>query len=781
MTAEVLKIRFFIVAGLACIALPFFVVAGRHAIHGTRIAPERWLPVSHPVQNRYVEFMNEYESHDIIFVSWDDCTVDDPRLTELTEELSNPSDPERAKLLEGRFERIESGASLRDSLESGPLDLNDEQVQKRLGGSFLGDNGQTTCAMIVLTPMGNEDRTASVHAVADVASDVTGLPVEEIHLCGPPTTGVPIDEESIYSVRVFGAISAVVSVLLCRFCVGSWVMTGAIAFCGLFGQMFVLGLVEFSGIHLDAVLIALPSTVFVLVTSAGIHFSGYYFYEVHHPSETHPAVRAYFAARKPTLLAAGTTAVGLGSLYLSQVGPVRSFGVIGAVGVMVGALLILGILPGLVVVKKVRIPEQTVYEKISWFGNLQKRLLKHAAFVAFACTALLIAAGAGVPKLTTAGDVPSLFSEQHKVIRDHQWFEDHIGPVVPLDVIVRFPEESSPGLLREVMILNLISDEVATIEGCGGVISAATFAPPFDPDAGFGGPIAMRQIGVRLNNQLEEFQSRKLLLSGDLGRAWRLSLRASMFEDVSYQEILDEVQKMTYRILREQLETGEPETDSENDDVAVEVTVLSDEELTDRTSFTGIMPLVRTVEQVILEDLFTSFLTAVALVSLVLIFSGYHLGNGLLAMLPNVFPVMIIFGMMGWLGFAVDIGAMMTASVALGIAIDDTVHLMHRYRQIADSGREQNDAVYNAVVECGLPMLQTTVVCGLGILPLALSPFMPTRWYAFLMCSLLATALLGDLIYLPSLLARWRPKPNPTDDEPADSPEPEETLVSNEG
>ena len=121
-------------------------------------------------------------------------------------------------------------------------------------------------------------------------------------------------------------------------------------------------------------------------------------------------------------------------------------------------------------------------------------------------------------------------------------------------------------------------------------------------------------------------------------------------------------------------------------------------------------------------------------------------------MIPNVFPVVMIFGIMGWMGILVDMGSMMTASVALGVAVDDTMHYLTWFRQGLDQGLDRKGAAMLAYERCATAMTQTTLIGGLGLAAFAFSTFTPTQRFGTLMLVLLFAALFGDLIFLPALL-----------------------------
>jgi hypothetical protein len=108
---------------------------------------------------------------------------------------------------------------------------------------------------------------------------------------------------------------------------------------------------------------------------------------------------------------------------------------------------------------------------------------------------------------------------------------------------------------------------------------------------------------------------------------------------------------------------------------------------------------------------------------------------------------------MGWLGLSIEIGSVMTASVALGIAVDDTLHFLTWYRRGTKDGLSRFASIRYAFDHCAKAMIDTSLICGLGVLPFVFGVFMPTAKFALLLLIMLFTALLGDLILLPAILA----------------------------
>ncbi|WP_145419477.1 MMPL family transporter [Planctomycetes bacterium K23_9] len=219
--------------------------------------------------------------------------------------------------------------------------------------------------------------------------------------------------------------------------------------------------------------------------------------------------------------------------------------------------------------------------------------------------------------------------------------------------------------------------------------------------------------------------------------------------------------------------------------------------------YTGVIPVVYKAQRTLLSSLVRSIAMAfvlIALVMVVLLNPGRFpmswlrptnaltgLAAGSVSMIPNVFPVLLIFGVMGHRGNLVDIGTMMTASVAMGVAVDDTIHFLSWFRSYLDKGMDRVEAVIQTYRRVGPAMTQTTIVGGLGLFVFALSTFTPTQRFGTLMLVLLGAALVGDLILLPALLAGplgkcFKPRESstrtksPVGPSPSgDSPSPDET------
>ena len=153
-----------------------------------------------------------------------------------------------------------------------------------------------------------------------------------------------------------------------------------------------------------------------------------------------------------------------------------------------------------------------------------------------------------------------------------------------------------------------------------------------------------------------------------------------------------------------------------------------------------------------LQSIFLLLLFFIAIIS----FLFTDLRVGLLAAIPNVFPVIILFGVMGYMEIPLNIGTTMAAAIAIGIAVDDTMHFMLRYNQELKSSKSQSLAMHKTIYEEALPVLSTSVALIAGFLVFSQSDFAPVAQFGILSALVIATALLADFVITPLAISSLR-------------------------
>jgi predicted RND superfamily exporter protein len=168
--------------------------------------------------------------------------------------------------------------------------------------------------------------------------------------------------------------------------------------------------------------------------------------------------------------------------------------------------------------------------------------------------------------------------------------------------------------------------------------------------------------------------------------------------------------------------------------------------------YTGIAPMLSSAQAAIFTGFWQSFTQAVFTIGLVMIIALRSVVIGIVAMVPNLMPIAIVFGAVGYAGMPVDIGMMMTGSIALGISVDCTFHFLMTFQSAVKEGKTAIEGCQAALSHTGRPLVESTFISTIGMLALCLSSFTPTSRFGWLMASQMMTSLMGEMMFLPALL-----------------------------
>ena len=127
-------------------------------------------------------------------------------------------------------------------------------------------------------------------------------------------------------------------------------------------------------------------------------------------------------------------------------------------------------------------------------------------------------------------------------------------------------------------------------------------------------------------------------------------------------------------------------------------------------------------------------------------------------MIPNLFPIVLTLGIMGWLNISLNVTTIMIASVTIGIAVDDTIHYIIWFRRNISSGMDTISSLLKTYKDVGKPLVITTVVLSLGFFILILGSIKPTQLFGMFTALSMIFALVGDLFVLPALILFFRPE-----------------------
>lgn len=181
---------------------------------------------------------------------------------------------------------------------------------------------------------------------------------------------------------------------------------------------------------------------------------------------------------------------------------------------------------------------------------------------------------------------------------------------------------------------------------------------------------------------------------------------------------------------------------------------------------TGLMQLfVHTVKAATLS-MAKGYITAAVLITLMMILLVGGLRMGLVSMIPNLAPVIFVMGLMYWLGLPLDTYTMMIGTIALGLAVDDTVHFLNGFRHYFSQGLSAKEAIRSTLRTSGRAMLITTIVLALGFFMFTFASMLNIERFGYLTGTSLVLALLADFFSVPALMilmCRAKQKDTPFD------------------
>ncbi len=523
--------------------------------------------------------------------------------------------------------------------------------------------------------------------------------------------------------------------------VALWVMfrsmrlTLLTVFAVLVSLVWTIGLYTWAGFGFTILTSMLPPLVLVLAIADDIHIIQHYT-QCRRDGADHEAAWKHTVRHliTPLLAASGTTALGLLSLATSPIDAVASFGVGAAIGVMVDFAVSIVLMPTLlafVPVSSVLPPQATwllapmrVVSRIS--STYPWRVVAVAAVV-------LVVTGAGMLRLRVDTNHIEFFKPGHPLHDSADLMDRELSGIYSFQVMLEGEPESlrTPDALQRIDTLRSrlealghvrkvigLSDYVSRVhEALAPAAFAAGQRMPSDPDL-----IAQELFVFGLSE--DGRRELETIVSTDYSRTQIMVKLASMSSDQAFVEVED-----ADRIARE-LFAG----------TGITPTV------------TGSGRLFATLDHYMVTSQLSSFATAFVSVFAVIFLVFRSFKFGVLAIVPNLVPVLVVLGAMGWLDISMNVATVMVASIALGVVDDDTIHFISRYRREAQAGRTTDQAIAIATEEEGRASLTTAIINTLAFSVLLFSDYRPSGWFGGLLALTMAVAFLAEVFLLPALI-----------------------------
>lgn len=507
-----------------------------------------------------------------------------------------------------------------------------------------------------------------------------------------------------------------------------------LAFCGIaLSIVWTLGLYSLLGFTYNVLTSMIVPLVVVLAIADDVHIMQHYAHERRSSSAEQAFVRTVAHMFPPLLGASGTTALGMLSLATSNVVAVRSFGIGSAIGVMVDFAISLVFVPTVLALLK---PEPHVAPQERYFlgplRSVARVATSYPGRVIAIAAVVGVAAIAGMTRLRIDTNHINFFSKRHPLHLSADVIDKELAGVYSFDLLLEGPPGSlqAPDALARMDRLARQLEEVAFVRK---VTSIADYVKRINRELNDGNPAAAR---VPSDPQLVA-QELFVFTMSDAGRR---DLERMVASDYSRGRMTVKLASMSSDLVFEQIGRSEKLAKA-----AFAGTPI-------RATATGSGRLWSALDHYLVVSQLSSFGTAFVTVFGVIFLVFRSARFGLLAIVPNLFPVLAVLGVMGWLQISLNVATVMLASVALGVVDDDTIHFVNRYRRESWAGATTAEAIDTATAHEGRAALTTAVVnsCGYGVL--MLSEYKPTAWFGGLLAVTMGVALLAEIFILPATI-----------------------------
>jgi predicted RND superfamily exporter protein len=415
----------------------------------------------------------------------------------------------------------------------------------------------------------------------------------------------------------------------------------------------------------------------------------------------------------PIFWACATTAIGFGALAISQVAPVRSFGLVMAAASMMVFIAIILLMPGAIliarhlfnVVPRPTIGESHLADGLHWVVSFVGR---HAWFTTLATLAVLAIAGAGLFRLDVETDFTKNFKESSSILKDYRFVEDRLGGAGLVDIVIDPPTDWHAGFLDQ---LRSCQNRLRDIDG---VVKVTSLVDMLDL-------VRATKLMTNLVRNAPPPEARQFW--NPKTNRWRIVLR------VKEQQTTDGKAKLLSSIEQVATDSFGPST-----------------------KVTGLyLLLVYLIDSLLSDQYAALFLSCIGnLAMMTIAFGGPR--AGLIAFLPNIIPLVFTLGLMGWLGLKINVATAMIQSISMGIAVDFSIHYLYRYWHERKQGIDFYQSLARTHHHAGKAMVFADIALTLGFGILTLSHFLPTIQFGLLVSLAMLGGLVGNLVMLPVLL-----------------------------
>ena len=499
---------------------------------------------------------------------------------------------------------------------------------------------------------------------------------------------------------------------------------------------WTMSLFVLAGHQTNCVTSIIPPILILVGVAGSIHFLFYYQAALARELSRREAVlETLHAITVPCFFTSLTTAVGFGSLMVSHVMPIRVFGTFAGLGMLLSFAAIICLVPTTLSLggsRKGHAPSISASRPLKPFGPLTwiDNLVKGRPWTVLTVSGILtLLAASGLFRIRVETNVLKYFHEDTPVVRDALKIEEVYGGSSPLDVVIdtgRPDGALEPDVLKAVAALQDRYERIPYVtRGLSLADLVRELHKAVDDDPG-GARIPDSKSAVsQLLLTLTTPEVLEPMVDPD-NRMLRISTRfmGSTLGVSRARALMEEIRNASKGLFPSDIEVR----------------------------LTGYLVLYLNMVRTLVRSQVHSFGIVLFVLTVLMICQFRSIRLGLVGMIPNIAPIAVVLGLMGWLDVPLDGFTVMIASIAIGIGVDDTIHFLHRLRSELARGLDLSSSISATIQGVGRPVLFTSVVLALGFWVFCFSDFTGTSNFGLLTGVTVIVALLADLLTLPAML-----------------------------
>lgn len=601
---------------------------------------------------------------------------------------------------------------------------------ERLVDYIISRDGRSTA--VALKTIGNIGLEQSKELLGELEPLLDSYEFEESHILGRAYFQKELVRMQIREIIVASAIAGMLVFVILYIIYRRW-LTVAIALSSIvLGMILFMGFLGITGQELSAMTGLYPILMIIVGTSDVIHIMSKYFDELERGNERFDAIRT--TVREiglATLLTSVTTAVGFTTLLTSKIVPIKEFGINAAIGVIIAFITV--ILFTVSVLSFFKFTDLVAPKSRNEFWkNLMQRAYNFSfnrKAILWSIVGFLVFCAVGISMVTTNYKIETNLPIGAKITEDFYFFENEFVGFRPVEVAVRTEENIYDyEVMREI---NKVEEK-------------------FKESGDF----------KAVRSQTIIFKSIAQMFGGNNPEAYLFPEDETTYNQ--YLALSKSIPKLTNNILVSKDEKKARIVSRINDYGADSVKLITDEldrwiEANTDTSLvtfniTGTAMLLDKNVEYARRSLLTGLGIAILIVSLLMMLLFKNLKFLLIALVPNLFPLLFAGAILGFLDIELEAGITIIFAIIFGIAVDDSIHFLSKYKLTRLKGLGIESSLKITFQETGKAIVITSIILFFGFMVLLFSVHPPSKSIGILIGITLFTALLSDLFIIPLLI-----------------------------